>query len=261
MSDSPELRKAAEAIRKSRKLAAFTGAGISVESGIPPFRGSNGIWNRYDSSLLDIDCFLRSPARSWEAIKAMFTGFLATADRAPVAPNPAHRVLAKWEAEGRLAGVITQNIDGLHTTAGSRNVIEYHGHCRTMTCLDCGKTIPLTAESTAADVPRCACGGLLKPDFIFFGEGIPPKAARDAEELAATCDCMVLVGTSGAVYPAAALPPAAKRRGAAIVEINPEPTAYTERGVTDVFIAGKAGETFLALDRLLGAAGNGKDGE
>jgi len=255
MSDAPELLRAAEAIRKSRKLVAFTGAGISVESGIPPFRGSNGVWNRYDASLLDLDRFLVDPAPSWEAIKAMFTGFLATADRAPVAPNPAHRVLAKWEAEGRLAGVITQNIDGLHATAGSRHVVEYHGHCRTMTCLNCGKTVPLTAENTAPAVPRCRCGGLLKPDFIFFGEGIPPAAARDAEDLATTCDCMLLVGTSGAVYPAAALPPAAKRRGATVVEVNPSPTPYTERGVTDVFVAMKAGEALTALDRLVHAEG------
>ena len=241
------LERAAETIRTAKHLTAFSGAGISVESGIPPFRGRDGVWNKVDPSTLELDAFRRAPERSWPVIRAMFTCFLGSDGRPPVQPNSAHHVLAKWEAEGRLKAVITQNIDGLHAAAGSRNLVEYHGHCRSLTCLQCGRTLPLNAETTRAAIPRCACGGLLKPDFVFFGEGIPPEAAADAEEAAMRTDCMLLVGTSGVVYPAAAIPRLAKRCGATIIEVNPEPTDYTDR-VTDIFISQKAGTAFERLD-------------
>lgn len=246
------LARAAEAIGTARFGVGFTGAGISVESGIPPFRGEGGVWNRYDPSILDLDTFMRSPERSWPAIKEMFTAFLGTGDRTPVEPNAAHRVLAKWEAEGRIKTVITQNIDGLHEAAGSRNLVEFHGHCRSLVCLSCGRRLPLNAETTAADVPKCPCGGLLKPDFVFFGEGIPPEALADSDEASRRTDCMVLVGTSGVVYPAASLPFLAKRNGAFVVEINPEPTSYTD-AVVDVFLPLKAGEAMERLDELVSA--------
>jgi len=244
------LRRAADAIARARHLTAFSGAGISVESGIPPFRGPGGVWEKYDPEILDLDFFTAHPEPSWAAIHALFTSFLGTADRPPVAPNAAHRVLAKWEAEGRLHCTVTQNIDGLHAAAGSRKLVEYHGHCRTMTCLSCGARVPLDPAAAAAGVPRCGCGGVFKPDFVFFGEGIPAEAAREAEKAARLTDCMVLVGTSGAVYPAAAIPPAAKARGATIVEVNPEPTPYTER-ITDIFLPMKAAEAFTRLDALV----------
>lgn len=240
------LDKAAVAICAARHLTAFSGAGISVESGIPPFRGPGGIWNKYDPSILDLDLFMRHPERSWPAIREMFTCFLGADGRPPAQPNAAHRTLAEWEAAGRLQTTITQNIDGLHAAAGSRNLVEYHGHCRSLTCLDCGRELPLNAETTRAEIPRCACGGLLKPDFIFFGEDIPLAAAEAAETAAQQTDCMILVGTSGVVYPAAAVPVRAKRNGAAIVEVNPEPTDYTGR-IVDVFLPLKAGEAFSRL--------------
>lgn len=245
------LKTAAEAIRGAEYLTAFSGAGMSVESGIPPFRGEGGIWNKYDPAVLDLEAFVRHPGRSWPVIREMFICFLGADGRPPAQPNEAHRVLAKWEAAGRLKTTITQNIDGLHAAAGSRNLVEFHGHCRTMTCLDCGRELPLNAEATRAAVPRCACGGLLKPDFVFFGEGIPPGALEAAEEAARKTDCMVLVGTSGVVYPAAAIPQLAKRRGATIIEVNPEPSDYTER-IVDLFIPMKAGAAFLRMDALLG---------
>ena len=244
------LEQAAGKIRAAKYLTAFSGAGISVESGIPPFRGEGGIWNKYDPSILDLDLFMRNPERSWPVIREMFTCFLGSDGRPPVQPNAAHRVLAKWEAEGRLKKTITQNIDGLHAAAGSRNLVEYHGHCRSLTCLQCSRTLPLNAETTHAAIPRCPCGGLLKPDFVFFGEGIPPDAAADAEEAAMRTDCMVLVGTSGVVYPAAYVPRTAKRAGATIIEVNLEPTDYTDR-ITDLFIPLKAGVAFERLDNLV----------
>lgn len=240
------IEQAAAAIRSADYLTAFSGAGISVESGIPPFRGEGGIWNKYDPSILDLDLFRRHPERSWPAIREMFTCFLGADGRPPAQPNAAHRTLAEWEAAGRLQTTITQNIDGLHAAAGSRKLVEYHGHCRSMTCLDCGRTLPLNAETTRAEVPRCACGGLLKPDFVFFGEGIPEAAAEAAEAAAQRTDCMILVGTSGVVYPAAAVPVRAKRNGATIVEVNPAPTDYTGR-IVDVFLPLKAGEAFGRL--------------
>lgn len=241
------FEQAAAKIRAAHYLTAFSGAGISVESGIPPFRGEGGIWNKYDPEILDLDVFMRDPARSWLVIRELFTCFLGSDGRPPVPPGAAHRILATWEERGRLKKTITQNIDGLHAAAGSRHLVEYHGHCRSLTCLQCGRTLPLNAETTRAAIPRCPCGGLLKPDFVFFGERIPPEAAADAEEAALRTDCMILVGTSGVVYPAAALPKLAKRAGAAIIEINPEPTEYTER-ITDWFIPLKAGDAFARLD-------------
>lgn len=246
------LQKAAAAIRGAKHLTAFSGAGISVESGIPPFRGEGGIWNKYDPSILDLEMFRQNPERSWPAIREMFTSFLGTDGRIPVQPNAAHRVLAKWEAEGRLKTLITQNIDGLHAAAGSRNLVEFHGHCRTLVCLQCGRKLPLNAETTAQNVPRCACGGLLKPDFVFFGEEIPPEALATSEAAARQTDCMVLIGTSGVVYPAASVPALAKRYGATIIEVNSGPTEYTAR-ITDEFIPLKAGAALTLLDERITA--------
>ena len=240
------IERAVAAIRKAKYLTAFCGAGISVESGIPPFRGEGGIWNKYDPAILDLEVFMRNPERSWPVIREMFTCFLGTDGRTPVEPNAAHRVLAKWETEGRIKTVITQNIDGLHAAAGSRNLVEFHGHCRSLTCLQCGRGMPLNEETTKAAIPRCACGGLLKPDFVFFGEGIPPEALVEADEAAQRTDCMILVGTSGVVYPAASVPVLAKRSGATIIEVNPEPTDYTDR-IVDWFLPMKAGAAFERL--------------
>lgn len=247
------IAHAAEKIRQAVWLTAFSGAGISVESGIPPFRGPGGVWEKYDPAILDLDLFMEQPERSWPAIKAMFTCFLGTDGREPARPNAAHRVLAKWEAQGRLRRVITQNIDGLHAAAGSRDLVEYHGHCRRLTCLRCGGELPLNAETIRAPVPRCPCGGLLKPDFVFFGEGIPVATQEAADEAALRTDCMVLVGTSGVVYPAAALPALAKRRGAFMIEVNPEATDYSGR-IVDLFLPMKAGEAFERLDARVSGA-------
>lgn len=251
------IQQAAACIHAAKHLTAFSGAGISVESGIPPFRGENGVWNRYDPQILDLDFFSAHPEKSWPAIRAMFTAFLGTDGRTPVQPNRAHQVLAQWEAEGRLACLITQNIDGLHAAAGNRKLVEFHGHCRTMTCLRCQRHFPLNEDTTRAPIPRCPapCGGLLKPDFVFFGEGIPPDALDAAEHAASTTDCMILAGTSGVVYPAASMPVLAKRAGATIIEINPVPSDYTDR-ITDLFIPLKAAEAFDRLARAVSAPAN-----
>ncbi len=250
------LVRAAGKIAGSRYLTAFTGAGVSVESGIPPFRGPGGLWNRYDPQILDLDFFTAHPEKSWPAIRALFYDFMKTggkteeAEFTAIQPNRAHLVLAAWEKRGLLKKLITQNIDDLLFKAGSRYVIENHGNCRTLVCMKCGTRTDAEHYTFTEDVPRCACGGVYKPDFIFFGEAIPHDAMLGASDAAGRTDCMVITGTSGAVYPAAGIPPAAKSRGALIIEINPEPTEYTH-GTTDIFIPLKAGEAFARLEDIL----------
>ena len=142
-------------------------------------------------------------------------------------PNRAHEVLAAWEARGLLKTVITQNIDNLHFEAGSRNVVEFHGNSRTLVCLACGTRYPVTAALLESLPPRCGCGGVLKPDFVFFGEDIPRAASVAADEAARLTDCMLVVGSTGEVYPAALVPRRAKEHGAALIEINPEPSEFS----------------------------------
>ena len=233
-----------EIVRAARHVVAFSGAGISVESGIPPFRGSGGLWHQYDPSCLDIRAFRQDPARAWGIIREVFYDFLGMAR-----PNGGHLALATLERLGRLATVITQNIDGLHQQAGSREVIEFHGSSAQLLCLDCGSRWPSAEIELHGPLfpPSCpACGGLLKPDFVFFGELIPEAAAAAAHEAAECCDLMLVVGTSGEVMPACELPHRAKERGATIVEINPERSRYTDT-ITDVHLAGPASVVLAEL--------------
>ncbi len=242
---SQAIEQAASLIRGAKRLTAFTGAGISVESGIPPFRGEAGIWTRYDPEVLDIAYFNANPGRCWPTIKEIFYDYFGKAE-----PNPAHLILARMEASGRLESVITQNIDNLHHRAGSRNVIEYHGNSRLLACLACGRKYDATTVDLRKLPPACDCGAVLKPDFVFFGEGIPPSAASAAERAALRADVMLVIGTTGEVYPAALLPLEASRRGATIIEINPEKSGYSDT-VTDLFIRSRAVESLEAIAKLL----------
>jgi NAD-dependent deacetylase len=243
---NPVIR-AAELIRNARRVVAFTGAGISVESGIPPFRGPEGLWSRYDPQVLDLGFFQRNPEEPWKVIKDIFYDFFGKAD-----PNPGHLALAGLEEAGILKGIITQNIDNLHQEAGSRDVIEFHGTSRRLTCLSCSITRDFKPGMLSDLPPRCPdCGGLLKPDFIFFGEGIPPAAFRRSEEETLNADLWLVVGTTGEIMPASMLPIEAKRNGAVLIEVNVEPSGYTH-SITDVFLEGKAGAVLQTLaDRLL----------
>lgn len=233
------VKKAAAAIQHAKHCIAFTGAGISVESGIPPFRGENGIWNTYDPIVLDLGYFYRNPEKSWIAIKEIFYDFFGKAT-----PNAAHTLLAKMEQKGLLELVITQNIDNLHHEAGSRRVVEYHGNSRTLVCTRCGARTRADEDIFRQIPPKCSCGGIWKPDFVFFGESIPFDALKKSEEAAEKTDCVLLIGTTGEVYPAALIPKRASERGAVIIEINPSPSLYTH-DITDIFIrtgATQAGE-------------------
>ncbi|WP_292663019.1 NAD-dependent deacylase [Nitratifractor sp.] len=236
---------AARWIAESRNAAAFTGAGISVESGIPTFRGPEGLWSRYDPKVLDLGYFYEHPAECWKVIKEIFYDYMGAKAR----PNAAHKLLAELEKQGKLRGVITQNIDNLHQEAGSRNVVEFHGTAQTLLCTECGDRTPFTEHDLSQLPPRCKkCGGLLKPDFIFFGEGIPPQAYRDAMALAEEADLLLVIGTTGEVMPASMIPYEAKQ--AKIIEINVEPSAYTEN-LTDLFLRSPATEAARELAERL----------
>ena len=237
------VREAASLIRSSRYLTAFTGAGISVESGIPPFRGPGGLWSRYDPRMLELDYFRAHPDRAWPVIREIFYDNFGTAK-----PNVGHEVLAAWEARGLLKILITQNIDNLHYIAGSRNIVEFHGNSRLLLCMDCGALVEATPALLETLPPRCQCGGVYKPDFIFFGEGIPPEAHARSQEAAGQTDVMIIVGSTGEVFPAAMVPRWASEAGAKVIEINPEPSEFTGT-ITDIHIPLKAGEAFRLLQK------------
>ncbi len=231
------LNDIAAIIKKANHLICFTGAGVSVESGIPPFRGEAGIWNRYDPQLLDIGYFMNNPERSWEAIREIFYDFFEVAK-----PNAAHEILAEMEKEGMLKSVITQNIDNLHYEAGSKEVYEFHGNSQKLKCVDCDTLFWAKETDLSGLPPKCSkCGGILKPDFIFFGEGIPPLAYSKSFEAAQKADVVIVIGSTGEVMPACHVPIMAKQNGATIIEINPGESAFT-RQITDYHLPYKAGE-------------------
>lgn len=243
--EPPAIARAERLLRDARHAVAFSGAGISVESGIPPFRGPAGLWSRIDPGFIEIDYFLARPGESWRRIKEIFYDSFGQAR-----PNAAHCGIAELERAGRLKAVITQNIDNLHQEAGSREVIEFHGNSRWLLCLECGKREQARPERLVELPPRCSCGGLLKPDFIFFGEGIPEKALQRSYQEASQADLFLVVGSSGEVQPACQIPLLAKNRGARLVEINPQPSNFT--AIADVFLQGKATEIVSGLLRELG---------
>jgi len=226
----------AELLRRCQATAALTGAGISVESGIPSFRGVHGLWTRYDPmEYAHIDAFLSNPDKVWR----MLLDLDETIRQAR--PNPAHYALAELEKMGKLKGIITQNVDNLHQEAGSRQVIEFHGNARRFVCLRCRRAFEPAALDFSQVPLYCSCGGLIKPDIVFFGEEIPSAANRAAFDLAEACDLMLVIGTSAVVMPANYLPYSAKKHGAPIVEINLEPTDLTRR-LTDYFLEGSASQ-------------------
>lgn len=236
------IQIAIDLILSSKYAVAFTGAGISVESGIPPFRGESGLWSKYDPNVLDLNHFHLNPIEAWKVIKEIFYDFFGEAK-----PNTAHFALAEMEKQGLLNAVITQNIDNLHYEAGSKEVFEFHGNSRMLVCPYCSKKYK-AAEADLANIPLCDhCHAVLKPDFIFFGEGIPELAYRKSIEASQKADLVIIIGSTGEVTPASSIPQLAKQNGAKIIEINPERTLFTN-SITDVFVQGKATEI---MDKIL----------
>ena len=212
-----------------------------MESGIPAFRGSQGMWERFDpAEYATIGAFLRDPEKVWEMLAEMI-GVLACAS-----PNPAHFGLAELESMGILRSVITQNVDGLHQAAGSRKVIEFHGNPGELVCISCWKRYPSLETIARGIPPRCDCGDILKPDIVFFGEPIPWVAQEESQAEARSCRVLIVAGTSAQVAPACDIPRIAKEHGAFIIEINPEETSLT-RTVTDMHFRESASTVIPAL--------------
>lgn len=240
------IREAAKAIKNSAYTIAFTGAGISVESGIPPFRGEHGLWNKYDPRVLELDYYHRHEEECWQVIREIFYDFFTGAK-----PNKAHEVLAGMEQAGLLQAVVTQNIDNLHQLAGSRNVFEFHGSSSRLKCPGCRKMTAAAEVDFNRIPPRCPGDGLiLKPDFIFFGEGIPYDAYNGSFAAAERAEVCLIVGSTGEVAPASFVPRAASQNGAMIIEINPETSNFTNQ-ITDIYLKGKAGEVLALLEKEL----------
>ena len=228
-------QESAALLKKSRKAVAITGAGISVESGIPDFRSPGGLWERFDPlEYATIRAFEKNPAKVWVMLKEM--------DRILVRarPNPAHYALADLEKRDMLLGVITQNVDNLHQAAGSQNVVEYHGNAHRFVCLNCQGKWPRAALDFDQTPLYCYCGGLIKPDVVFFGEAIPEAAMFKANAWALSCDLLLIIGSSMEVAPANSIPQVAKNSGAVIVESNTEHTRLTSF-LTDYYLPGPAG--------------------
>ncbi len=240
------IEEAVKIISGAKHLVAFTGAGISAESGIPPYRGENGIWNKYDSNMFDAEYFSKEPAKCWNLIKKAFFEVIKQAK-----PNDAHYRLAELEKKGLLKSITTQNIDNLHFLAGSKNVIEFHGNTRESVCQNCGLVHSNEDLDFEQPIPRCSkCGGILKPDFVFFGDPIPIDAYERTDEEFRKTDVVILIGTSGVVYPAAQFPIDAAFRDAQIIEINTEKSLYTDY-ITTVFMQGKASEIMNKITKQL----------
>lgn len=236
------IQKAAKIIKNSKYNVAFTGSGISVDSGIPSFRGEDGIWNKYDPMSLELNYFFSEPRASWFVIREIFYDYFGKARY-----NRAHEVLAMMEQKGMLECVITQNIDNLHQEAGNTIVHEFHGNSKKLVCTSCREHFEVEECIFKKLPPACKkCNGLLKPDFIFFGEQIPQDAYKASMEAAEKARVMLVIGTTGEVMPANYIPVAARQSGATIVEINPEKSLLTDK-ITDIHLKGKASEVLNKL--------------
>lgn len=234
-----DIEKLKSRLASARSLAVLTGAGVSAESGVPTFRGKGGLWRNHDpQELATPEAFEADPFLVWEWYdwrRSLISN---------IRPNPAHHAIA--ELEKRFAGftLITQNVDGLHLLAGSEKVIELHGSIWAVRCVECGNSSE-NRDVPIRILPRCACGGLLRPGVVWFGESLPETALFKAFEASSSADCFLVVGTSGVVQPAASLASRAKGAGAYVAEINPEETPLSK--AADLRLAGKAGEILPLL--------------
>jgi NAD-dependent deacetylase len=256
------IEQAANDLLNSECAIVLTGAGMSTESGIPDFRGPKGIWTTDRAAEAKAyeryELFVRDPRLYWEEMlggEGTHGAFYNSTRQAE--PNPGHYALAQMESLGIVKCVVTQNIDGLHVKAGSRDVVEYHGSVHKVRCPSCGSRCGFEDVSFETLPPQCRCGGPMKLDVVHFGEAIPLDVMEQAEARALECDLMLVCGTSAVVYPFAALPRAAKlgrRLGAKVIEINAEPTPLTSEGISDYIVQGMTGEVLPRIAELV--AGN-----
>ena len=246
------IDQAAAVLLRSRHTVVLAGAGISKESGIPTFRGEGGLWTTQgEPPMNQYETFAADPKRWWERrIEDARAGNAFGASIEAAQPNAGHLALTELESMGRIAHVISQNIDDLHRRAGQRSLTEIHGNRMWMRCIRCGTRWPREEFPVdEADLPpRCAapgCAGIVKGDTVMFGEPIPPLALARCEAETAQADCFLTVGTSAVVYPAAAYPIEAARRGVPLIEVNPEETPLTQ--IADIVVRAPSGEALPAL--------------
>ena len=247
---SPDLlARTADALSRARHLCVLTGAGISAESGIPTFRDAlTGLWANFrPEDLATPEAFERDPKFVWEWYE--WRRELIRQAR----PNAGHLALAELARRVPQLTLVTQNVDGLHQRAGSPSVVEYHGNILRDRCVD-EQVVAERSRESGGDLPRCAaCGGLLRPDVVWFGEMIPGDASIAAEAAARDCDAFLSIGTSSLVYPAAGLAETALRRGVPVIEVNPNPTDLTP--LSDLVLQGPSGRVLPLLLEALRPSG------
>jgi len=231
-------------LSKDSKVVVLTGAGISAESGVPTFRGEDGLWKKFrPEELATFDAFMANPKLVWEWYEYRRKIIQ------DIKPNPAHLALVEFQNYFGKFDLITQNVDGLHQQAGSENVVELHGNIRRNKCIKCDTLYETLEKAIQGISPKCTCGGNIRPDVVWFGEMLPQDAIKYAFGVSSDCDLFFSVGTSAIVHPAASLPLIAKRSGAYVVEANTEPTEISR--VVDESLIGKAGEIMPFLAKFL----------
>jgi NAD-dependent deacetylase len=234
------LPEAREWVAEAKSVAALTGAGISAESGVPTFRGPEGLWKNFKAEeLATPEAFARDPRLVWEWYDWR-RGLIAQAK-----PNAAHHALVELEKGKPGFTLITQNVDGLHDLAGSGKILKLHGDIWRLRCLECGANFPNRRAPLPKLPPHCACGGMARPGVVWFGEPLPEGMMQEAEHAAAAADVFLVIGTSAIVYPAAGLIPFAKQNGARVVEINLDETPFSS--TVDCMLRGKAAELLPQL--------------
>jgi len=242
--DAAAVRAAAERLRAARRVLVVTGAGISAESGVPTFRGPGGLWRDFrPEELATPEAFERDPHLVWEWYDWRRQRLV------PVRPNAAHEALVRLESAAPEMLIATQNVDGLHGVAGSRRVLELHGSIWTVRCVGCREARDDRRAPLPELPPRCACGGLLRPGVVWFGEALPQDVLYESFAAARQAEVVLVIGTSSVVYPAAALPETARAHGAFVIEVNPEATSLTS--MADVSLRGTA---VACVPALTGAA-------
>ncbi|MFW9911280.1 MAG: NAD-dependent deacetylase [Candidatus Thorarchaeota archaeon] len=248
MASKEDLRQAIDCIKKAERIVALTGAGISVDSGIPDFRSEGGLWERYDPhEYATYDSFLRNPEKFWQMGQELAEVILKAE------PNAAHIGLARLEETGKLSGIITSNIDNLHQLAGSKKVIELHGNYLRAYCMNCGMQYigeEIHRRVAEGEIPPICgqCGGVLKSEAILFGEPLPEEPMHKAIELCRSADMMLVIGASLTVFPVAFLPQLAKNEGAKIIIINL--TGTNKDHMADLVLRGRASDIVPAITNI-----------
>ncbi len=239
------IAKLSKWVNESSDIVLFSGAGVSAESGIPTYRGQGGYWEKYDpDKYANINHFHKDPSYYWNFFKDVRSPVLSAAK-----PNLAHQSIAKLETLGKIKSVITQNIDGLHKEAGSKNILELHGNTRMFSCLKCKKEFSFDKTNKLLEKnlpPQCSeCGSLIRPQVVFFGETLDPKVLNKAEKDSSQCDLFIAAGSSLVVQPAASLPLIAKNHGSKLAIINIDPTPMDS--IADIVINISVSEVFSKI--------------